>query len=715
MNRLQKGGENTTRLYIPTTLEEVSTIPGEVLDNLNNNVRRLANLDDAFLNEYYNINGTNKKFTTSTLRKIDVKAVDWKKYEKFVLEDKKIKDFNDPSLIANPSIRSSAIIHFINALFDANANEWWYVTKKPSRAITSNYNGSDISGSGNYLKLYFNQIKKTNPDFDFVIKYTNLSNCIFEGGELKDVKFHGCNITGCIFKNVKISKCKFINCIANDCEFTSTIFTECEIDNTDFQKSVFHESEWRNDNNTTKQIINNTNFNDCNFTGQSFFTELIIKGNTTFVHCLEAAQFYGVNFQKGVSFNRGGRIDEHITRDATLKYCEFNEINFNQINFETSEFKKSKFISCSLNGTNITGSDLTDVTFIDSNLIGVGLQGSELTGANIENIDFNVIVDGDTDLEEIRFNQRTQFHPEIRLTDIMSEDLSERINTEFGHLPPPPPPPPLRREGVAYEVHNKADNIKLEKLEEFLTKYLKPSSVGDPIEKMKNYINTKFAEGEREQYNMKFNAVVLKLPPGDRLVKNIFNYVLQQPDDFIEIYLKSYTQDCYHAYQGSSNTMSCVKGIYERTFLNLGDAAFASCSAGNCKDEYNEIRSILENVTLDINELTQKWSNSYLETPEIQAKFENIGNMSDEDVAILAEEVKQNYITFMEGEYESKGLLDDSIRAKIKGEADKLDYAFKSGAFGGGRRKRRMGVTRQKKRSSNGRKTRKKKRSGNRK
>ena len=58
MTRVQKG--NIKKIVVDT-LDDVLTIPSEVLANLNNNVRRLANLDDSFLDTYYN-NGMNQNF-----------------------------------------------------------------------------------------------------------------------------------------------------------------------------------------------------------------------------------------------------------------------------------------------------------------------------------------------------------------------------------------------------------------------------------------------------------------------------------------------------------------------------------------------------------------------------------------------------------------------------------------------------------------------------
>ena len=703
VQKVQKGGDNITKVVVDT-LEDVLTIPSEVLDNLNDNVRRLANLDNSFLNEYYNINGTNQNFK-NTLSKLEIKDEDWKNYQTFLLENRKIKDFKK---ISNEIERHKAILYFIKALKEAGVFDWWYITGQPSLKSSDNYNGATLSGSAN-LKIIFELFNKatSRSSSRVYFKYTSFLENNLDKIAIKNTTFQNCYFKEVDFEKTTFDNCKFIGCLAQKCDFKSTRFTDCEVDSTDFQYSSFVNSIWEE-----KQVINNTNFNSCNLKDATF-NNLIIKGNTTFmIDLMMDSKFSGVNFQKGVKFSQHERRGEYLY----LRDCIFNEINFDRLSFYVSKFDRSKFISCSLIGTQFEGCDLDKVSFTGSTLRDVILNTSSFDGANIEDLDFNVIVNERTTLRDIHFNERTQFHPQIRAADrrTMSENLRQRINAEFRHLPPLPPPQPT--EGIAFEVHNAADGIDISKLTEFMTKYLKPNSEGgDPVEKMKNYINTKFPEGEREQYGMKFNAVITKLPRDKPIVDNIFNYVLQQPNDFIEYYLKSYTQDCYHAYQGSSNTMSCVKGIYERTYLTLGDAAFASCSAGNCNTEYNELLVILKNVTLDINELTQKWSNSYLETPEIQSKFENIGNMSEEDVATLAEKVKQNYIAFMEDEYESKGLLDDNIRAKIKGEADKLDYAFKSGAFGGGRRKRRMGVTRQKKRSSNGKKTRKKKRGGNRK
>jgi hypothetical protein len=174
------------------------------------------------------------------------------------------------------------------------------------------------------------------------------------------------------------------------------------------------------------------------------------------------------------------------------------------------------------------------------------------------------------------------------------------------------------------------------------------------------------------------NAVLQKVnsaqysrePKNINIIGKTVDFVLKQPDEFIEFYINAFIQDCYSAYQNGE--MSCVAGIVERFYMIIGDAAYAMCPDENCDNPtYTELLTLF-GKKIDKNELTQEWADKYLESDELK-------NMSKS-------ERKQHYINFMKSKYQELGMLDETTKNLINREADNLDYVFESLQFGGKRR-----------------------------
>ena len=153
----------------------------------------------------------------------------------------------------------------------------------------------------------------------------------------------------------------------------------------------------------------------------------------------------------------------------------------------------------------------------------------------------------------------------------------------------------------------------------------------------------------------------------NKLIGKSVDFVMKQPKEFIEFYIRAFIQDCYHAYIGE-HTLSCVKGIIERFVFIVGDAAFAMCPDDCENNTYVELQKLFGKKA-DKNELTQLWANAYLESDELK-------NMSKE-------QRKEHYINFMKNEYKKRDLLGDENKQIIQKEADNLDYVFESLQFGG--------------------------------
>ena len=73
-------------------------------------------------------------------------------------------------------------------------------------------------------------------------------------------------------------------------------------------------------------------------------------------------------------------------------------------------------------------------------------------------------------------------------------------------------------------------------------------------------------------------------------VQDVITFVLLQPVPFKQMYITNFTEDCLNAYN-SGNRESCVKGQYERVFMNLEGVIGFTCNEDEtgCPPVYKEL------------------------------------------------------------------------------------------------------------------------------
>jgi hypothetical protein len=239
---------------------------------------------------------------------------------------------------------------------------------------------------------------------------------------------------------------------------------------------------------------------------------------------------------------------------------------------------------------------------------------------------------------------------------------------------------------VPFEVHRAAGKINLEKYLEIIGIESGASNYKNISEYVKSkfipYINESFIEG-RMMAIEKLNKILARLSSAAelsetnaniKLVGNTVDFVFKQSKEFIDFYIRTFIQDCYHAYNYEGEAgMSCVAGILERFYMIVGDAVFAMCPDGACENkQYIELLKLF-NKHIDNNELTQEWANTYLESEELK----NLNPV----------ERKMHYIKFMKEKYSNAEMLDENTERIINEEADKINYVFETLQFGGKKKK----------------------------
>jgi hypothetical protein len=227
--------------------------------------------------------------------------------------------------------------------------------------------------------------------------------------------------------------------------------------------------------------------------------------------------------------------------------------------------------------------------------------------------------------------------------------------------------PDITTSGLAMDVHEKSGKINLEKYQKLMLDFFDthhPANVDDISKKFADFIHdhaAKFSDNPRilQELNKILNKLKNSDRFGDPIVQLSFGFLFAQPDDFIEFYIKAFHQDCYHAYGIGGN--SCVKGIYERVYMIIGDAAFSICPDPDQCDNpfYTKLLQIF-NKHIDKNAFTQEWANQI--TPDI--------------LAMSTKSRKHHYVAFMKKKYQDLDMYTVDTRKQIKAEADKLEYVF---------------------------------------
>jgi hypothetical protein len=234
----------------------------------------------------------------------------------------------------------------------------------------------------------------------------------------------------------------------------------------------------------------------------------------------------------------------------------------------------------------------------------------------------------------------------------------------------------------AVEIHRAAAKINLVKYLELIE--ITPD-YGNIIEYVKSlfipYISDNFVE-EREQMIQKLNSILSKISQTltedvskRNLIGKTVDFVFKQSKRFIDFYIKTIIQDCYHAYTGEHG-MSCVNGILERFYMIVGDSVFAVCPDGDCDNPvYKELLELF-NKHIDKNTLTQEWANLFLESEELKQ--------------MNKDQRKGHYINFMRQKYMAADMLDEHTEMIIREEALALEetLVFDKLEFGGKKRKR---------------------------
>ena len=193
-------------------------------------------------------------------------------------------------------------------------------------------------------------------------------------------------------------------------------------------------------------------------------------------------------------------------------------------------------------------------------------------------------------------------------------------------------------------------------------------------------------------------------------------FVTNQPESFQANYVETFIGDTFHAYEGNTDTISCVKGIIERFLLTIAEACLMHCSMFKNKQRkksatkrkqdriknktrkkqkggrtslyrrcdnpvYRKLIRLFKKEIPDINRLSQKWAASVFIDDYDQKPGVDIEHYRKKLAAMSAADLERDFIAFMEKEYKRYGLTQT---AQIREKANEYREAqvFERKAFG---------------------------------
>ena len=407
---------------------------------------------------------------------------------------------------------------------------------------------------------------------------------------------------------------------------------------------------------------------------------------------LQGAQLQGANLEDINAVE--AQFQNAKMTNAELSLSDLYKANFSHADLrnakliETESLEEAIFEHANLQNANLWGANLEYSNFDDANLQGADLTEAKLFSASFINADLRGANLSDADVTDANFTMAN-----LRGTNLDS------VNIEEANFVPDLEDTIHEPQGVAFEIHNAYNKIDMDEYVKLISEMIpkNPDSFYTNMNLLE-FVNTKFThfiylffdKEDKKKYLPKWNAIYHEMNEckhqfeSDTIKIQIgksIEFVFAQSQEFKDLYIKQYVTDNFHAYEGESDTISCIKGTIERFIILVGDTLYIECEGKECTEQQIQLLTLMRKV-LNKNELTQEWAKEFLESDELKE--------------MTPPERKQHYIDFMKEKYKKAGLESPENTKMIKAEAAKFDYAggpFESLEFGGGKKRRKTRKT----------------------
>jgi uncharacterized protein YjbI with pentapeptide repeats len=567
-----------------------------------------------------------------------------------------------------------------------------------------NFLHQDLSGhtfTGDLSGVFFNHTMLDYANFTGV----NLTNATF-WTNLKHVNFSGANLTNIRCTNLNASFSNFshanlTNATIYGLNVTGSDFSGANLTNADLTDVNFTQANLTGAN-LTGADVTDIILHDANLTGVIGQEELIQNAreinvererrrqtldfsDSDYSHEIFTGDLSGANFQNT-------NLEYAVFADVNLTNADFsNNRNMSGINFSGANLTNANFQRAYVTHSRFVGANLTNATLTDANFRNTDLSGANITDADIGRYQYqnpflddailtNVIGHEDfiARIIERREQQRREQERLDRIRLEQREEQREREEIEW------------ENNNMAFEVHHTFAKFPIYKYNTIITTFL--TSQGIPIDTgitreeietsyksiIQNDTTEETKEETKEEKENKLVAILNRVTVTDifkdtrnnQIIGNSVRFVMKQEPNFQHLYMDTFIQDCYHAYQGEEG-MSCAKGIVERFSYVVCTTAQYICMEQECTPLYQELIDVYTKQ-IDLNMVAQQWD----ETDALS------------DTNLTTEELRASFRNFAIQKYKEAGYGAHYYEPILNQYIDGINYAFQQRAFGGTRRTR---------------------------
>ena len=528
----------------------------------------------------------------------------------------------------------------------------------------------------------------------------------FRGMDLAGANFRGANLTGANFRGTNL---------------TGANFRDAELADADFRNADFRNA------NLTDANLAYAKINGANLTGAKLTDAILLNAD------FSGADLTGANLTGAIS--RHAKFKGATLTNADLTNAELQGVNLSGLNLRGAKLINGHFMHANLTGADLTGAKLMQADLTGAKLMRANLTDADLTSALVvDSADLQGTILTRADLRGARFEQA------INLASAIDADFTRAYgvvlnpgrpvpnqlrgvvftpapNPPPAGVPNPPPagvsnppnPPPagvpnppnppnpshlvdLFVNNIGFQVHHAFSSLNIVKFMKIIRKNITPNYIqGKLLQPLINYSETNLPP-EKTKELLEINS---KITNYSRLnikdVQDVITFVLSQPDAFIQMYITNFTGDCLNAYD-EGDRVSCVKGQYERVFMNLEGVLGYTCNndATDCPPVYKELLACFKP---DYNKLFGDWFRSGLgQNADAETNYEN---KSPEEKEAYVNAKKTEFKAYVVKQIGQTPNIDEYLTATFPG--------YYATTYEGGRKRKT------KKRKMNKRKTKKRK------
>jgi uncharacterized protein YjbI with pentapeptide repeats len=475
------------------------------------------------------------------------------------------------------------------------------------------------------------------------LRGANLEGVYFEDGSLEGADLTGAKISGADFIHTDLRAAIFNNIKSSNVCFESAIASKAEFKDVDFDnKTSFKEA-----------VLNNTDFTNAKISGADFIhTDLKdaklnnIKSSNVCFDFVKASfaefkdvEFDNTSFKNAILNNTdftNAKLHNAIFTNAYLRYAYLYKTELPETNFKDADLTEANLSKSDLTGANLTDANLTGAFVNQTNLTGANLTSAKLNRINLRRANLtDAILTGailtGADLEDANLTGANLTGANLTGANLEGANLEGVIGlVEVNN----------RNQGVAYEIHNQFNfDFDFAKFMETIRKYNEEHSGN----KSSHSPASPRSKSDEATPDIQENEDALEITR--RLLKPLIDYpvytqkkkilkqlniayerrdedaiqdtiifVLLQSPKFIKEYIKGFTNDCAFAYSSGRRT-SCIKGQYERIFLNIKTTIQSLCLdtdingiKSDCKETYKDLYSCF--LPDNVDKIMSEWWDS---------------------------------------------------------------------------------------------------------